>query len=51
MFLLYKGKGNPLLPNSYTAIALLDGFLKIYERLLFHRQAGWAGKHGLIPPS
>jgi hypothetical protein len=27
MFLLYKGKGDPLIPNSYRAIALLDGFL------------------------
>jgi hypothetical protein len=35
MFLLYKGKGDPLIPNSYRAIALLDGFLKVYERLLF----------------
>ncbi len=51
MFLLYKGKGDPLLPNSYRAIALLDGFLKIYERLLFHRLSAWASLRDLIPPA
>ncbi len=51
MFLLYKGKGDPLLPNSYRAIALLDGFLKVYERLLFHRLSGWASMRELIPPA
>ncbi len=50
MFLLYKGKGDPLLPNSYRAIALLDGFLKVYERLLFHRLSAWASIRDLIPP-
>ncbi len=50
MFLLYKGKGDPLLPNSYRAIALLDCFLKLYERLLFHRLDHWAKKLDLIPP-
>ncbi len=51
MFLLYKGKGDPLIPNSYRAIALLDGFLKVYERLLFFRLSGWAHRLELIPPS
>jgi hypothetical protein len=50
MFLLYKGKGDPLLPNSYRAIALLDCFLKVYERLLFHRLDNWASRLSLIPP-
>ncbi len=50
MFLLYKGKGDPLLPNSYRAIALLDCFLKLYERLLFHRLDRWAKKLDLVPP-
>jgi hypothetical protein len=51
MFLLYKGKGDPLLPPSYRAIALLDGFLKVYERLLFHRLSGWANRREIIPPA
>ncbi len=51
MFLLYKGKGDPLLPGSYRAIALLDCFLKVYERLLFHRLDAWARRLELIPPA
>jgi hypothetical protein len=51
MFILYKGKGDPLVPSSYRAIALLDAFMKIYERLLFHRLEGWARDLELIPPS
>ncbi len=51
MFLLYKGKGDPLLPGSYRAIALLDCFLKVYERLLFHRLDSWARLRDLVPPS
>jgi hypothetical protein len=51
MFLLYKGKGDPLLPGSYRAIALLDCFLKVYERLLFHRLADWARSRELVPPA
>jgi hypothetical protein len=51
MFLLYKGKGDPLLPGSYRAIALLDCFLKVYERLLFHRLDAWARARDLVPPA
>jgi hypothetical protein len=51
MFLMYKGKGDPLLPNSYRAIALLDCFLKLYERLLFHRLDTWSRSLALIPPA
>ncbi len=51
MFLLYKGKGDPLIPSSYGAIALLDCFLKLYERLLFHRLASWARQRDIVPPS
>ncbi len=51
MFLLYKGKGDPLVPSSYRAIALLDCFLKLYERLLFHRLNTWSRKLDVVPPS
>jgi hypothetical protein len=51
MFLLYKGKGDPILPGSYRAIALLDCFLKLYERLLFHRLDFWARRMDLVPPA
>jgi hypothetical protein len=49
MFILYKGKGDPLLPNSYRAIALLDSFVKVYERLLCHRVVTWASALEIIP--
>jgi hypothetical protein len=51
MFLIYKGKGDPFLPNSYRAIALLDCFMKLYERLLFHRLDAWSRSKALIPPA
>jgi hypothetical protein len=51
MFLLYKGKGDPLIPNSYRAIALLDCFLKLYERLLFFRLSAWARNLEVVPPA
>jgi hypothetical protein len=51
MFLLYKGKGDPLLPPSYRAIALLDCFLKVYERLLFRRLSFWANSREIVPPA
>ncbi len=51
MFFLYKGKGDPLLPSSYRAIALLDSFVKLYERLLCHRLQEWVTEQDIIPPS
>jgi hypothetical protein len=51
MFILYKGKGDPLLPSSYRAIALLEAFVKLYERLLCHRLQQWASDLEIIPPS
>ncbi len=51
MFILYKGKGDPLLPSSYRAIALLDAFVKLYERLLCSRLAAWASVKDIIPAS
>jgi hypothetical protein len=51
MFDLYKGKGDPLLPSSYRAIALLEAFVKLYERLLCHRLEDWARENSIIPPS
>ncbi len=51
MFILYKGKGDPLLPASYRAIALLEAFVKLYERLLCHRLQIWAQEQEIIPPS
>jgi hypothetical protein len=50
MFILYKGKGDPLLPSSYRAIALLEAFVKLYERLLCHRLQEWAREKEIIPP-
>jgi hypothetical protein len=49
MFILYKGKGDPLLPASYRAIALLDSFFKLYERLLCRRLVAWANAREIIP--
>jgi hypothetical protein len=51
MFILYKGKGDPLLPSSYRAIALLEAFVKLYERLLCHRLELWAKDLAIIPPA
>ncbi len=51
MFLLYKGKGDPLLPGSYRTIALLDCFLKLYERVLFYRLSAWACQREIVPPA
>ncbi len=51
MFILYKGKGDPLLPASYRAIALLEAFVKLYERLLCHRLQIWASQKDIIPPA
>jgi hypothetical protein len=51
MFILYKGKGDPLLPSSYRAIALLEAFVKLYERLLCHRLQAWAQDLQIIPPA
>ncbi len=51
MFILYKGKGDPLLPSSYRAIALLEAFVKLYERLLCHRLETWAKEIAIIPPA
>jgi hypothetical protein len=49
IFLLYKGKGPLTDPGSYRGIALMDSFLKLYERLLFARLAPWAAARGAIP--
>ncbi len=40
VFVLYKGKGNPLDPNSYRGISLTSIFAKIYERVLLSRLQG-----------
>jgi hypothetical protein len=49
IFLLYKGKGLLTDPGSYRGIALMDSFLKLYERLLYGRLAPWATSRGIIP--
>jgi hypothetical protein len=49
IFVLYKGKGDVLDPNSYRGIALLDSCFKLYERLLYHRLKTWSFSHGCIP--
>ncbi len=51
IFVLYKGKGDVLDPNSYRGIALLDSSFKLYERLLYNRLTGWASFHEKIPPA
>ncbi len=51
IFVLYKGKGDVLDPNSYRGIALLDSCFKLYERLLYHRLRTWAFARGCIPPA
>ena len=51
IFILFKGKGDVLDPNSYRGIALLDSCFKLYERLLYHRLKAWAFKYEMIPPS
>ncbi len=50
MFILYKGKGDPLLPSSYRATALLEAFVKLYERLLRRRLQEWVFEREIIPP-
>ncbi len=42
VFILYKGKGNPLDPNSYRGISLTPILAKLYERVLLLRLQGWA---------
>jgi hypothetical protein len=42
VFILYKGKGNPLDPNSYRGISLTSIFAKIYERILLSRLQRWS---------
>lgn len=49
LFLLFKGKGDPLDPNSYRGICLLDTFYKLFERLIYHRLSVWAEAKGLLP--
>lgn len=46
VFILYKGKGNPLDPNSYRGISLTPILGKLYERVLLCRLQQWAsGTH------
>ena len=48
IFILFKGKGNVLDPNSYHGIALLDSCFKLHERLLYHWLKTWAFANELI---
>jgi hypothetical protein len=41
IFVLYKGKGDPILADSFRGIALCSMFGKVYERLLLSRLARW----------
>ncbi len=41
IFVLYKGKGDPLSPDSYRGISLCSIFAKVYERLLLNRLMSW----------
>ncbi len=41
IFILYKGKGNPTLSDSYRGIALCCILAKVYERLLLFRLKRW----------
>jgi hypothetical protein len=43
VFILYKGRGNPLDPNSYRGISLTPILAKMYERILLSRLQAWAG--------
>ncbi len=42
VFVLYKGRGNPLDPNSYRGISLTPIMAKMYERVLLFRLQVWA---------
>ncbi len=42
VFILYKGKGNPLDPNSYRGISLTPILGKLYERILLSRLQDWS---------
>ncbi len=41
VFVLYKGRGNPLDPNSYRGISLTPILAKMYERILLSRLQSW----------
>ncbi len=43
VFILYKGRGNPLDLNSYCGISLTLILAKMYERVLLSRLQAWAG--------
>jgi hypothetical protein len=42
VFVLYKGRGNPLDPNSYRGISLTPILAKMFERILLSRLQAWA---------
>ncbi len=42
VFILYKGRGNPLDPNSYRGISLTSIMAKMYERVLLSRLQAWS---------
>ncbi len=41
IFILYKGKGDPTLADSYRGIALCSILAKVYERMLLNRLSKW----------
>jgi hypothetical protein len=41
IFVLYKGKGDPLSPDSYRGISFCSILAKVYERLLLNRLLLW----------
>ncbi len=50
-FVLYMGKGDVTDSNNYRAINLLDGFYRIYSRLLYKRLSSWAERYNYFNPT
>jgi hypothetical protein len=49
-FLLFKGKGSVIDPDSYRSISLLASFFKLFEVILFNRLRTWSESRGLVSP-
>jgi hypothetical protein len=48
VFVLYKGKGDPLDPNSYRGISLTPILAKLYERVLLFRLQSWVATTNIV---
>jgi hypothetical protein len=49
LFVLYKGKGDKVDPNSYRGITLKSHFLKLLETVICNRFLSWIDEHELLP--